>query len=311
LAGFGRRNATLRLGLIEDGNALHGAELVSWDWHATTGNSSAKRFGPLTTVMAVDGNEEARQLTNAAVRMIALMVAVVGGILLWLSGSVIPSDWPQWAAFASQLGGLLMATALVTFAWEQWGRRHFARELMAMANLSTELKRSGITRVNDQYLDDVQLWSDLFRGVHRLDIVVAYASTWRNSHRQRLQAVANNPKARIRVFLPDLDDPATMTTLSHRFNTDPESLSRKIREAIEEFRALAVKGGAELTVYVRKGDLVFSCYRFDSQAVVTLYSHSRKRQTRVPMFVVDGGDLFSFVYGDINEILEQSVVAPN
>jgi hypothetical protein len=45
--------------------------------------------------------------------------------------------------------------------------------------------------------------------------------------------------------------------------------------------------------------------------VLTLYSHSRKRQTSVPMFVVDGGDLFTFVYGDINAILEQSIEAPN
>lgn len=66
------------------------------------------------------------------------------------------------------------------------------------------------------------------------------------------------------------------------------------------------QGGADLRVYVRSGDVVFSCYRFDSRAVLTLYSHTRQRRSRVPTFVVKSGDLFTFVYEDITAILEQS-----
>ena len=49
---------------------------------------------------------------------------------------------------------------------------------------------------------------------------------------------------------------------------------------------------AQVQVYLRKGDLVFSCYRFDSRAVLTLYSHSKERRTSVPTFVTRNGSLF-------------------
>jgi hypothetical protein len=60
---------------------------------------------------------------------------------------------------------------------------------------------------------------------------------------------------------------------------------------------------------VRAGDAVFSCYRFDSQAVLTLYSHGRERRNQVPTLVVRGGELFDFVYNEIAAIAEQSRLA--
>lgn len=163
--------------------------------------------------------------------------------------------------------------------------------------------------MTDQYLADVK-WPDLFRDATKVDIVVAYASTWRNAHRDQLQHVARDPHARIRIFLPDPTDDATVDNLAQRFHTTRDSLRIKVEEAVQDFRELAVPGGADLKVYVRKGDFVFSCYRFGTQAVLTMYSHSRKRQTHVPAFVVSGGDLFAFVYDEIQEILEQSSEAP-
>ncbi|MGY2031337.1 hypothetical protein [Nocardia gipuzkoensis] len=87
------------------------------------------------------GRSQARELTNKSLILIAFFVAAAGAAMLLVS-TLMPSGWIQLSAFVSQFGGLLLATALVTFAWEQWGRRTFAHELMAMANLSAELKHS-------------------------------------------------------------------------------------------------------------------------------------------------------------------------
>jgi hypothetical protein len=97
-----------------------------------------------------------------------------------------------------------------------------------------------------------------------------------------------------------------MKTLADRFSTDPDSVAAKIGEAITEFSTLKVANGADVRIYVRPGDVVFSCYRFDGRAVLTLYSHSRERRSRVPTFVVGSGSVYDFVYDEIQAILDQS-----
>ncbi|WP_157106164.1 hypothetical protein [Nocardia sienata] len=252
---------------------------------------------------------QSRRITNLTIGHLAWAMSG-SGVALLLASSISSEKWAPWSAFVSQLGGLLLATGLVTLAWEQWGRRNFTAEVMEIANLGTDLQNSGIKRVTDQYLSDV-VWSDLFADVQKLDIVVAYASTWRNIHRGRIIQAATNPSARIRVFLPHPDDDATMSNLAQRFSITTGEIRAKVREAITDFRSMSQPGGAQVEVWLRKGDLLYSCYRFGTQrAVVTLYSHTRERQTSVPTFVVDGGSLFTFVYRDIEAIRAQSELAP-
>jgi len=248
-------------------------------------------------------NSLERQVTTLSAVLIAAVLAALGGLLLWWSASLAESA--TLAAFLGQLGGLLFATGGLAVAWELIGRRAFAREVLATAKLSSDVADSGVTRITDQYLDDVE-WADLFAGARRLDIVVAYASTWRNTHWSRLQAIVAQPDSRIRVFLPDPDDPETMANLAHRFSKTPDAVRALVTEAIADFGSLARPGGGTVEVFVRAGDAVFSCYRFESRAVLTLYSHSRSRQTSVPTFVMAGGDLFRFVRGEIDAIVGQS-----
>ncbi|VTR76302.1 hypothetical protein [Cellulomonas hominis] len=245
------------------------------------------------------------KVTSLATVLIAAAILVVGLVLMYLS----VQGWAEgiWEAFLGQVGGLLVASGLLTVVWDLFGRRSFATEVLAKAKLSADVVESGITRVTDQYLDDVE-WSDLFEGAAHIDIVVAYANTWRNTHRQRLERVARAKDSRIRVFLPDPDDPQTMSNLAQRFDTTPESVVAKINEAIIEYKSLAQPGGGVVEVYVRAGDALFSAYRFDGRAVLTLYSHGRERRTSVPTWVLAGGELFSFVRQEIDAICDQSTI---
>jgi hypothetical protein len=241
--------------------------------------------------------------------ILGLCFVVIGGLLMWWSGT---SEWKsngQVQAFLGQFGGLLVATGLLAVAWDLFGRRALADEVLAKAGLSADIARAGIVRVTDQYLADVE-WASLFRDVTKLDIFVAYAATWRSTHWGSLQQVARRSGARIRIFLPDPSNDRTVAVLADRFHTQPHALIGKINEAVREFRSLAVPGGATLEVWLHAGDAVFSCYRFDSKAVLALYSHGQERRTQVPTFVVDGGELFEFVYNELESIAAHSKPAP-
>jgi hypothetical protein len=244
-----------------------------------------------------------RSETDKSVVIIGLLSLGAGVGLLWLAER---SFWSAgWASIVNNVGGLVIATGLLAVAWELLGKRAFASEVLAKARLSTDVVAAGIERVTDQYLVDVE-WASLIERSTKVDIVVAYASTWRHTHQERLERIARDRRARMRIFLPDPDDRETMSILAGRFNTTAPDVAAKIREAIADFSAMWVANGADLQVYVRSGDVVFSCYRFDSRAVLTLYSHGRERRSRVPTFLVGSGNLFTFVYDEIHAIRKQS-----
>ncbi|MFD4429779.1 hypothetical protein, partial [Nocardia sp. NPDC058497] len=72
---------------------------------------------------------QSRRITNLTVGHLAWGMSG-GGLLLLALSSFNPDKWAPLSAFVSQLGGLLVATGLVTLAWEQWGRRNFTTEIM-------------------------------------------------------------------------------------------------------------------------------------------------------------------------------------
>lgn len=254
------------------------------------------------------GVAQRKVVTLSAVLLTAVFV-LAGVALLWWSGTRDLQGNPQLAAFAGQAGGTLLATGLLTIGWDLVGRRAFADEVLAKARVGADIDRAGIIRITDQYLEAVE-WDELFRDVKRLDIVVAYGSTWRNTHRGRLERVAARPGTRLRVFLPDPGDHDTMRVLAERFDMKVEDITAKVAEAVKDFKSLRRPDGGTVEVRLRKGDLVFTCYRFDSRAVLTLYSHSRERRTHVPTFVVSEGQLFEFVYGELKAFETQSAPAP-
>lgn len=235
--------------------------------------------------------------------MIGGAAVLSGGLLMWWSTAWTKSE--PLSAFLGQVGGLLLATGVLAVAWDLFGRRSFAREVLAKARLSADVTDSGVTKITDQYLEEVA-WEELFDGAKHVDIVVAYAATWRNMHWARLQAVASTQSAAIRIFLPDPDDLDTVANLARRFDVTADAVRVLIRDARDAFASLSRSGGASVQVYYRPGDALFSCYRFDQRAVFTLYSHSKERRTSVPTFVVASGDLFKFIRNDIDAIAGQS-----
>ncbi|MFF4625844.1 hypothetical protein [Nonomuraea jabiensis] len=244
-----------------------------------------------------------RQLTTTKTVLISLVVAFIGGVLLYLGG--LDLGWEGGKALLNNLGSAFIVSVGLALVWDLWGRRAFSREILETARTATEVEAAGLVRVGTNYVEDPD-WEDLFRNVRKLDIFVAYGRTWRNAQMSRLRMLANNADARIRIYLPDPDDPATIAHLADRFSMDAADLVNAIKESRREFVGLATAGKAKIEVYYRKGDVVFSCYRFDQTAILVLYSHSRKR-SQVPTIVCRaGGSLYRFIRDELAAIEEQS-----
>lgn len=175
--------------------------------------------------------------------------------------------------------------------------------------LARDVEPAGLLRVGATYLSELE-WEQLFAEVTELDIVVAYGQTWRNLHARELARVAARPNSRVRVVLADPDDELTLAVLADRFDTTPGELRARITATHTAYEALRRPNGAQIEVYYRPGDRVFSFYRFDDIAVVGLYSHSRARGAAVPAFVcARPGELYEFIQDELAVILDQSRLA--
>lgn len=176
-------------------------------------------------------------------------------------------------------------------------------------SLTRDFEAAGLLRIGATYLGELE-WKQLFAEVTELDIVVAYGQTWRNMHARELAQVAARPDSRVRVFLADPDDELTVAVLADRFDITHDELRARITATRSDYEALRQSDGAQIEVFYRPGDRVFSFYRFDDIAVVGLYSHSRARGAAVPVFVCAWpGELFEFIQDELAVILDQSRLA--
>ena len=72
-------------------------------------------------------------VTTRLAIILGLCFVVAGVLLMWWSGT---SEWKsndQMQAFLGQVGGLLLATGLLAVAWDLFGRRSLANEVLAKA----------------------------------------------------------------------------------------------------------------------------------------------------------------------------------
>jgi hypothetical protein len=244
-----------------------------------------------------------RQLATAKTVLIAVGIGALGLLLLWLAGLDLP--WESLKALLNNLGSALIVSVALALIWELSGRRAFTREILESAKTVGEIDAAGLLNIGNNYVEDPD-WEEFFRTVSHLDIFVAYARTWRNQHYSRLKSLAARPNSRIRIYLPDPSDEATIRHLADRFAMDEDALIAAIMEASRAFKDLDEGQHGNVEIYYRKGDLVFSCYKFDAKAIITLYSHGQRR-TGVPTIVCRrGGTLFQFVADELDAIHRQS-----
>jgi hypothetical protein len=250
----------------------------------------------------------ARALTDLAAWRIAIVVIVLGAFLMWLSASLQEPRGPSGLESTIQeIGALLVVTGTLTVFWDLRGRRALTNEVLAAANLSTDVTESGLTRITTRYLD-VE-WDALLRQSAHVDLYFAYARTWRHAHATALRALVSRPDTRLRVILPDPTNDALMGTLANKFGCAPDELRDRIAEAQADFENHRRQASEHAVVEVRRTPQLpaYSYYRFDRRSFTVLYAPAPGR-TDVPTFETEqGGWLNGFFYKQFDALWELSV----
>lgn len=241
--------------------------------------------------------------------LIAIAVVAVGIGLLYTSGiAAIEKHYPTWQVVLSQLGGLLVVTGGISLLWDLKGRREFADEVLAKAQVAADIRSSGLKRLTMQWLEDVE-WANMFHSAREIDVFLSYGTSWRNLQWTRLEEFSRGSRNKLRVFLPHPEDTAVLAVLAQRYDSTSERITQQITDAAKAFASLR-KGGADIRIYYRRGDPTFACYKFDDQIVVTFYSHRRSRGD-VPTMLVGPGTLYEFFSSELLAIRSQSEEQPS
>jgi len=249
-----------------------------------------------------------RELANdQAFSLTAIALVIVGGVILALAQVApwwIGRDWEH--ALLEQVGSIIIAAMGLALIWDWRGRRALAGEVFDMARTAASLRDSGLTGYSHNYLGED--WSEFFLGARNIDIFLVYGTTWRASHHHHLVEALMSKSTDIRVILGSTSmDKPYLQVLAESFSDTEEKLLGRVNEAIKDYQDIASGAKGRLRIYTWEGDHMFSGYRFDHKVILTLYSHTRRRQS-VPTFSCVSGPLYNFVNDEIETIVNLSNV---
>lgn len=238
-----------------------------------------------------------RRVTTLSWLFVAVAMFLIGMGLIAASSADVNSDHPFWKAFSGNIGGVLLATGLISLLWELISRRVFLSEVFSVARLSEDIKRSGLHRLTTNFQHDVE-WPELLGSAKRIDVFVSYARTWRNNNLSLLRAFAGRSGNQMNLILPDPDNADVMRELARRYSTTPQTVQDRVNETINAFAGMFDKrqgGKGQLSIWVTEVTPVFTFYRIDKKYVIAAYRH-RPDRGDIPTLVCDRrGELTDFI----------------
>ena len=173
------------------------------------------------------------------------------------------------------------------------------------ADLSESIRRSGVHDVFRRFYTDVP-WVHLFPHTTEFDLIVSYARTWKNTHREPLKQIATNPKATIRVVLANPDNPDLMLELARRYELPAAEVTSCVRESLADFRALLASGAAECHIHVSNRASLHTYYRFDEVLVLSLFSNNNAKADRPGFLLNRDGTLTRFLRDEFETYFQNS-----
>lgn len=231
------------------------------------------------------------------------------------------------AAFFRELSALLIVTVAVTLVWELAAKRAFVDELLSKARkalsgvieetrVAEELRAAGLKVFTKDFWHGID-WLTLFKESHTVDLFFAHARGWVGAHTPQLQEMANRQGARIRVVLPNPENPEILQEMARRFGKTTKEVRNDILQTVEDLMNIFVepfKRNADLmppsfSMYFCPTAPVFAFYRFDKIVVVTLYKH-RSGRGGIPVFVAEkGGTVYDFIVQEMHGFIDANGTA--
>ncbi|SOC50167.1 hypothetical protein SAMN05660748_2907 [Blastococcus aggregatus] len=246
-------------------------------------------------------NNQARRINTLATTAMVLSAVIVAILLLVLANNVF-TGWLS--TVTEQVGGTVLVAALLSVAWDLVGRRALAGEVMEVAGLSGDVQQAGLTSIGSDFRKAP--WDRLLQA-EKIDIYLGLGRTFYTTYSTALTNAAAKADTRIRVVLPDPTDDAAVDCMAERFTRSADDVRGDIRATTEKFHALGRGGAGTVEVYHRTGEPLSALYRFDNEAVVTLYSHRRGYGDVPYLLCRSGGSLYDFVRQEFDKLIQQGV----
>lgn len=221
---------------------------------------------------------------------IAAALALAGILMLGLGERIPAEDHPRWRSFVISAGGVIAATGLLSVGWELLGRRALSREVLAVTGLAFQVQKAGLRNINTAY-GEVLDWNKTIEGAGDIDLAVAWANTWRESHIAAWEAWANKGRGSARVLLPDVESTDVLAEVARKFGMDEQKVLDNVRDAAKGFADI----GSVVQVRYTDVPLVWSYYGFPNDVVVTMHTIGKKKTHNVPALLLDpAGSVGSF-----------------
>ncbi len=188
-------------------------------------------------------------------------------------------------------------------------------ESMQVTQELERLKRVGISNAGIMPYSDVN-WNRLFADSMNVDLMFAYARTWRKSHAVELNQLAKRENAVIRVLLPDPEDDQSVAELSCRLGkkdrADVEAFRERIFEAAADFITLSRELTTRATIETRFYPFApqYTFYRFDSQGILCMGSHRTSGKRGVITFEVSAGPILEYAKEEFDQLFESRLGRP-
>jgi len=240
----------------------------------------------------------------------SIFIGLLGLVMLYVSAPVQAAGYHRSGTLLEESGAALFISGVLAVLWEKAGKRAFADEILAKANMSRDLAEAGIDVVTHSFKDERINWDQLFKNACRLDLFLAYGHTWRNTQSERIDRLLSDPNATIRVVLPDPDDNELVKGLSGRFEMEPEAVKQEIEETKKFFERRIKKARGRVELYFTRIMPLFTFYLFNNKVVFALYNH-RSGQQVVPSFICSKeGFMFQFFSDEFEGIRGDTRTTP-
>jgi len=234
---------------------------------------------------------------NFKVLFIAILVVVISfvGIILVNKFWVTPCLWKDQVIL---LLGAIETSAILVSIWEFIAKKSFAREILSLAKISSNVEKAGIIGVYNDF-QDIE-WENILNNTKSFQVAVTYANTWRESNRKVLKKFVYDKKS-IAVYLPDYTDEAILAVLALRFNMTNEKIREKIKESCYSF-----KNEIGATVYIYHGCFMNSYYLSDNTGIMSFFNHAKEKSTVPALEVNNRGELYSYILSEFEFIKKGS-----
>ena len=229
-----------------------------------------------------------------------LSLSLVAILVLFFMLVFIDVQWKTesiWKTPILTFIGAVQTSILATALWDYLAKKAFAKEMLELANISSNASESGLLYVYKDFLDIE--WSKILENTKTLKLAVTYANTWRESNRAKLKAFIEAGNT-VTVFLPDLHDDNVKKKLALRFETTSQAIEQKILTSYEGFMTL----GATILLY--KGCFQTTYYLFDDKAIMSVFNHKKEKGTVPSILVSKAGSLYKYINDELNAIQKRS-----